>query len=235
MKRALTILALGIAAVGVDYARALDIDYTEGTSYSRRPGNGIWWQAGMPYKYQLAGDSRNFAVNKWSETTFFNNYLQFKFEGNYIEFGKIGGNTTYVSDENYSGSDKDPCRQPCEAPRSAKWSGQSKSLGISVMPSYRYKQNEIGVRIGVMKHITETNVIAQNFHDNFKPDPNPSVGYYNMSHRGFTWYYGGQMKIADKWGGQLKLIYIHAPAIRAGYDGWQRGVKDIHLTYRLEF
>jgi hypothetical protein len=234
MKRALLLLMFSLNAHAFDLTD-LKVSYTEGTSWSKRPENNIWWQAGMPYKYQLAGDSRNLAVNKWSEKTLFNGYLQFKIEANYIEFGKIGGSASYVSDENYSWNANDPCRHPCEAARSATWTGESKGLGVSIMPSYRYKENEIGVRLGLMRHITETNVIAQNFHDNMVKDPNPSIGYYNMSDRGFTPYFGFQMKVVDKWNGQFNLAYIDAPYISATSYGWQRRVQDIHISYVRSF
>jgi hypothetical protein len=236
MKSAYLLIAIVSFAYGCNKAQAFDlselkVSYTEGTSWSKRPENNIWWQAGMPYKYQLAGDSRNFAVSDWLDKTFFNDLLQFKVEANYMEFGKISGNLTFVSDENYSWNANDPCRHPCEAARSAVWTGESKGLGVSIMPTYRYKKNEIGVRIGLMRHITETNVVAQNFHDNMIKDPNPSIGYYNMSDRGFSLYYGYQMKIADNAGGELNIVYIHAPNVSATSYGWQRDVKYLSVFW----
>lgn len=224
----LTFFVIGLCINNKCYA--LDLNITEGTSYTKRAPNGIWWQAGMPYKYQLAANSRNIAVGGW-----YNDWL--RIEGNYLDFGQIGGSLKFVSDENYSGNEKDPCRQPCEAPRSAKWTGASKAFGASIMPTYRYNGNFIGFRIGASRHNTRTYVTTTNFKDNMVDDPaTNTIGYYNMSHRGFSWYYGGQLKIKEQFfKGTVQVIYLHAPDVRSGYDGFQRGIKDIHLTYTLRF
>lgn len=238
MKRALLLL-IAIAALGIDCARALELAAWEGTSLTRPAPDGVWRQEGFPYQQNLDAKSRHIALSGW-----YNSWL--KLEMNYIDFGDISGNLTYVSDENYSSNPKDPCRKPCEAPRSAVWSGYSQGLGLSAIPTVQFKDVPIlnqfvkngsaGIRLGVMKFTAETLVTAQNFHDNFVNDPNPSIGVYDMKNNGFSWYYGFNAKIGQvsKYG-QVNLIYMQAPDIKAGFDGVQRGVKDLHLSYRLEF
>lgn len=203
---------------------------TSGYSITKKPPNTVWWQDGYTYDMNLTGDAKNKALTMELTTWL-------KLEANYFNFGESNGSVTFVSDENYSSNPTSPCRNPCEAARTATWVGTAKGVGASLIPTYTTDSgSQFGMRVGALHHEVRTLVTAKNFHDPFVNDPNPSVGIYDMPSTGWGFYYGAQAevnKILVK-KDSFKFQYIDAPRVRCG-DCVQRGVKFLSITYKAEF
>ncbi len=204
-------------------ANAMELGISLGQSYTGVADNGIWYQKGFPYSMDLAaGAYRVYTSMKPASWL--------RIEVDYADYGAAGGSASYVSDGNYTGVTSKPCYDPCESPRSAVWSGSSQALGISIIPEVRFSKLLVLPRIGYQYFQAETKVTAVNFHNNFVTDPNPSIGHYDESKNGYSWYYG----IGAEYKG-LKVEYTQSPLIKAGNDSIQRGVSFLGISYARSF
>jgi hypothetical protein len=98
------------------------------------------------------------------------------------------------------------------------------------MPEIKFKKVLILPRVGYQYFRAKTTVTAQNFHDNMVPDPNPSVGHYDESKNGGTWYMGGAIEYRG-----FKAEYTYSPLIKAGNDSIQRGISFLGISYSKSF
>jgi len=219
-------------------AHAMDAGFSVGQSFQGIADNGIWYQKGFPYAMDLKSGAYRAYIGgkpfKEIRISWLDWLRDARVEGDYSNYGSSNGSTTYVSDENYTGNEDRPCYDPCEAPRSAVWEGKSHALGLSVMPEIRFSKLLIQPRIGGQIFQAKTIVIAQNharvYQDARIPDPNPSIGRYDESKTGFSWYYG----IGVEYKG-FKLEYTRSPIIKAGNDSIQRGVQFLGINFQRSF